>query len=80
MQSQIFISYRRKEDFRRASRIVKALGESLPASISIFFDVQKLRSAKDWSDQIYTQLVKSHALLAIIGPKWIKSFDLRTSQ
>jgi hypothetical protein len=69
----IFLSYRRDEDAHVAGRIFDHLEREFGEG-RIFFDVEGIPLGTDFRNHIRTVILKSQALVAVIGRKWASRF------
>lgn len=77
-RDKIFISYRRSDSENVAKLITEQLQVALP-NIDFFLDLKGIETATEWSNQIFTELINSNAVLALIGQKWVTAFQQRTA-
>src|SRR5687767_4485570 len=70
----IFISYRRGDTAGSAGRLYEDLQRRFPG-LQIFFDVDGIVPGQDFRTAIDRNVSTCAALLAIIGPDWIKVQD-----
>jgi TIR domain len=69
LQTNIFISYRRKDQAGWAGRLYDSLIKTFPFS-QIFMDVDSIPAGADFIDYIGKQVERCDILLAIIGANW----------
>jgi len=72
--SKIFVSYRREDARGDAGRLTDQL-KSHFGEKQIFRDVEAIEAGVDFVDAIYNAVGSCAALLAIIGPSWLKVAD-----
>jgi hypothetical protein len=70
---KIFVSYRREQDAHIAGRIVDHLQREFGAG-RVFFDVDNVPLGTDFRDYIRVMILKSEALVIVIGRKWASLF------
>jgi hypothetical protein len=68
---KIFISYRRKDNHDFAERIRDWFAWRYGRE-NVFIDFDSIRPAANWGDVIRQEISKCDALIAIIGPQWLK--------
>lgn len=66
----VFISYRRKDSQRAASRLADHLKEHLPG-VPVFLDVASIDPGADFVDAIHLALDSCGVFLVVIGPRWL---------
>jgi hypothetical protein len=71
--NNIFLSYRREESAHVAGRIYDHLEREFGTG-RIFFDVEGIPIGGDFRHHIRTALIKSQALLVVIGQRWAARF------
>src|SRR5688572_8882916 len=69
--SLVFLSYRRADTGRIAARIHDVL-ELQFGRDSIFMDVEEIPGGKPWREQIDDALEGCHALVVLIGTRWLE--------
>jgi len=69
--SLVFLSYRRADTGRIAGRIHDVLERQFGRD-SIFMDVEEIPGGKPWREQIDDALEGCHALLVLIGKRWLE--------
>ena len=82
MDSDLFISYSRKDDVRG---FVSALHDELEADyhtltgrpVRVFFDISDIRLFQDWRDTILAHLQSSRLFLACLSPDYFRSEPCR---
>ena len=73
---RVFVSYRRHDNEPVAGRIRDRLVAALGVA-NIFYDVHTLSPGEDFQVGIDAALVRSHLLVAILGPKWLETLRER---
>ena len=73
--SLVFLSYRRNDTRRIAARIHEELEQQFGRD-SIFMDVEQIPGGKPWRQQIDDALEGCHALVALIGTRWLEGRKL----
>ncbi len=71
--SNVFVSYRREESAHVAGRIYDHLERELGEG-KIFFDVEGIPLGGDFREHIRRAILKSEALILVIGQKWAQAF------
>ena len=69
-----FISYRRGD----SSPVARWLGEAIEQNFgraSLFIDTSAIQTGDEWPKSIERSLKKASALIAVIGPEWLKAQD-----
>jgi pterin-4a-carbinolamine dehydratase len=72
MTESIFISYRRDDAASEAMLIRDALRREFGDKFA-FMDTSSLQAGSEWPKRIKTVLVASKAVLAVIGPDWLRA-------
>jgi hypothetical protein len=67
----VFLSYRRADTGRIAARIHEDLERQFGRD-SIFMDVEEIPGGKPWREQIDDALEDCHALVVLIGTRWLE--------
>ncbi len=74
MAGAIFISYRRDDSRHAAGRLYQHLVQTFPRD-RLFIDVDAISPGLDFVTEITSKVEICDALLAVIGPDWLKSID-----
>ena len=74
--SKVFISYRRDDSAGFAGRLTDALERRFGAD-SVFRDVDDIAAGADFGVVIEDALQQVHAVLVVIGPRWLDARDER---
>lgn len=77
--AKIFISYHREEAETPALLIKERLASKFGMD-NVFFDVHDVRVGKCFPEQIDLAIAQSHALVAVIGPDWLRILKEREAQ
>ncbi len=75
----IFISYRKEDTQDLAWALADKLGQAF-GKANIFLDRNTIKPGQSWKQTIDQALTRSSAVLAVIGPRWLKSYDEKTGQ
>jgi hypothetical protein len=75
-ESAIFISYRREDSAGYAGRLCEHLGAIFGAD-RVFMDVEDIQPGDDFTERIEDTISGCGVLVAIIGPRWLPSFQTR---
>src|SRR5215475_5959398 len=76
---KIFISYRRSDSFDTARRLATELRREF-GETNVFFDQTSAPPGTAWPDAIRVAAKKTHALLVVIGPKWLHAQDEKSGR
>jgi hypothetical protein len=71
---KIFINYRREDTAGHAGRLYDHLAREF-GDANVFMDVDALEPGIDFVAELEKTLAECHALLAIIGPRWVSVTD-----
>jgi pterin-4a-carbinolamine dehydratase len=71
----IFISYRRDDEAVAALALHRELSE-MYGEQAVFMDTAAIRTSDQWKTKIEGALEQMQALVAVIGPKWLKLQDV----
>ena len=71
--NNVFVSYRREESAHVAGRIYDHLEREFGVG-KVFFDVENIPIGVDFRSSIRNALLKSQALVLVIGKQWVKRF------
>ncbi len=77
--STVFISYRREDAAGHAGRLNDRL-VSLFGDDAVFMDVQDIHPGADFRKTIEQTIASCDVLIAIIGPRWLASFQARAGR
>lgn len=66
---RIFLSYRRSDAAEQAIALKIVLERKLP-EVSVFVDTASMNPSERWPDRLATELERSSAVVALIGPNW----------
>ncbi|MEO1289188.1 MAG: DUF4062 domain-containing protein [Chloroflexota bacterium] len=69
MSGKVFISYRKKDYPDFVARIRDHFSTKFD---TVFMDIYDIPAASDWKKSLEEEILKSDAVLVIIGPDWIK--------
>lgn len=69
--SLMFMSYRRKDTAAIARQVYDVLEMEFGRG-SVFMDIDTIAGGKDFQELLETSLQQCHALLALIGPRWME--------
>lgn len=69
-----FISYRRSDSFDMARHLATDLREEFGAE-AIYFDISSTLPGAAWPDAIRDAIERADALLVVIGPQWLYTYD-----
>jgi pterin-4a-carbinolamine dehydratase len=69
-----FISYRRQDSSAAARWLFQTIQQTF-GPLSAFMDTESIRMADDWPERIGRALSSSTALIAVIGPSWLRIAD-----
>lgn len=72
MSYSIFINYRRADAGPEAARVKEAI-ESEFGKSQVFLDVASIETGAEWSKEIEKKLKVADALVAVIGPEWLRA-------
>jgi formylglycine-generating enzyme required for sulfatase activity len=70
----VLISYRRDDDPHAVDRLFGALREAL-APRQVFLDIDNIPIGIDYEEHLKQQVSTCHALLVVIGPRWLEVRD-----
>lgn len=74
MKELAFISYRR-QDSAAAARWLYRTFQQIFGTTAVFMDTESIRIASDWGKRIEQELHNATAVVAIVGPAWLKIAD-----
>jgi len=77
-RQRVFISYRRADGAGQAGRLADDLDRLL--GDRVFMDVSDIAPGAEFEQVLRTELASCGAVLALIGPRWLASFDARSNE
>lgn len=75
---RVLISYRRDDSAPYAGRIYDSLCERLGRTV--FLDIDSIEPGEDFPEKLRRTLENCHAVLAVIGPRWLSASDAQGRQ
>jgi len=72
MNTEVFISYRRKDSILYAKKIYSFIKEKYGNNF-VFMDTSSILPGSDWPHELKIALSKANTFLVIIGPKWFSA-------
>lgn len=72
MSYSIFVNYRRADAGPEAARVKEAI-ESEFGKSQVFLDVSSIEIGAEWPNEIEKKLKAADALVAVIGPEWLRA-------
>lgn len=75
---RVLISYRRDDSAPYAGRIYDSLCERLGRTV--FLDIDSIEPGEDFPEKLQRTLESCHAVLAVIGPRWLSASDAQGRQ
>jgi len=74
-EGALFINYRRDDSTDFARTLERTLDGAFETKNVAFRDEGDIRLTQDWKQKIWDALRNAEILLAVIGPKWVSSFE-----